>query len=286
MVSRPKAKSKTTARRRKGSGFRLKKFIPKASTRRRWFKRYRRAPAGLQIFIGLSVLIVVWLAVNLIYQVIRKPSELWFPVSSVLYRMPEQTWSTYESAFRKHSTAVMTPEFLAALAQVEGSGNPVVRTYWRFSLRKPEPFEVYRPASSAVGMYQITDGTFELARHYCVHDHVVVEDKPWDDVHTCWFNWLYTRVLASNAIEMTSAYLDRQVAGILSANHVTRASLQQKQELATLIHLCGAGSGNVYVRRGLHLAPGQKCGDHDARGYLQRVNGMKQLFARLSAQDS
>jgi hypothetical protein len=45
----------------------------------------------------------------------------------------------------------MTPDLLAALAQVEGSGNPVVRTYWRFSLTN-EPFENFRPASSAVGM--------------------------------------------------------------------------------------------------------------------------------------
>jgi hypothetical protein len=286
MATRPRVNAKSTSRHnRKSTGFRLKKFIPKASTRRRWFKRYRGAPAGMQIFIGLAALLVVWLAVNWIYQVIRKPSELWFPVSGVLYRMPAETWDTYESAFRKHSTAVMTPEFLAALAQVEGSGNPIVRTYWRFSLRKAEPFEVYRPASSAVGMYQLTDGTFAQARRYCVHHHVVVGDGPWDDPHSCWFNALYTRVLASNAIEMTSAYLDRQVADILGTNRITRATLQQKQELATLIHLCGAGAGNIYARRGLRLAPGQKCGDHDARGYLSRVNAMKQTFSRLSAQD-
>ena len=54
---------------------------------------------------------------------------------------------------------------------LEGSGNPVARTYWwwRFSWN---PFEVYRPASSAVGMFQITDGTFAEARRYCIHDHV------------------------------------------------------------------------------------------------------------------
>ncbi len=27
---------------------------------------------------------------------------------------------------------------------------------------------MYRPASSAVGMYQITDGTFAEARHLCI----------------------------------------------------------------------------------------------------------------------
>src|SRR4051795_5592892 len=155
---------------------------------------------------------IAMLLVNWSYQVMRKPSELFFPVSDALYKTPPETWKVYGSLFQEHATEVVTPALLAALAQMEASGNPVARTYWRWSFQR-SPFEVYRPASSAVGMYQMTDGTFAMARHYCVHDHVVVEDEPWDDVHTCWFNWLYTRVLASNAIEMTSAYLDRQVAG-------------------------------------------------------------------------
>ena len=57
----------------------------------------------------------------------------------------------------------MTPELLAALAQVEGAGNPVARTYWRWRLSW-NPLELYRPASSAVGMYQITDATFQEAK--------------------------------------------------------------------------------------------------------------------------
>ena len=69
----------------------------------------------------------------------------------------------------------MSPTLLAALAQVEGSGNPIVRTYWRLAF-STEPFEIYRPASSAVGMYQITDGTFADARHYCIHEHAVASD--------------------------------------------------------------------------------------------------------------
>jgi len=32
--------------------------------------------------------------------------------------------------FREYSTAAITPELLAALAQVEGAGNPLARTYW------------------------------------------------------------------------------------------------------------------------------------------------------------
>jgi len=44
----------------------------------------------------------------------------------------------------------VSAEFLAALAQVENDGNPIATTYWRWSWN---PFEVYRPASSALGMF-------------------------------------------------------------------------------------------------------------------------------------
>jgi hypothetical protein len=239
----------------------------------------------MQVVIGAALIIVLGLTVNWVYQVVRKPSELLFPISGTLYRTPPETWDTYASVFRKHATTAITAEFLAALAQVEGSGNPVVRTYWRWSLTH-KPFEVYRPASSAVGMYQITNGTFAEARRYCIHDHRVVADGPWNAFDSCWFNGLYTRVLATNAVELTSAYLDLQVARALAAGRIERASSQQKQDLAAVIHLCGAGAGERYARRGLRLVPGQRCGDHDVRGYVARVNAMKRVFLRLSASDS
>ena len=267
-------------RRRRGSL--LKRAWPSARLRRRWFRVFRRAPGGLQICAALGIAAVLFLAVNWVYQVIHKPSELFFPVSGALYKSPPETWNEYASLFENYSTDIMTPELLAALAQVEGSGDPIVRTYWRWSWSR-HPFEVYRPASSAVGMYQLTDGTFAEAKHYCIHDHHVVEDGPWDDWRSCWFNGLYMRVIPGNAIEMTSAYLDRAVNATLLAHHAQHASLQQKQDLAAVIHLCGAGAGDLYVRRGLRLTKGQKCGDHEARVYVGRVNAMKRLFTRLAA---
>ena len=179
-----------------------------------------------------------------IYQVVRKPSELFFPVSGTLNKTPAETWREYGPLFRSYSTEVMTAPLLAALAQVEGSGNPVARTYWRWSLT-PAPFDVYRPASSAVGMYQITDGTFREARRLCIRDHRVVEEGPWNDWNSCWFNWLYTRVIPSHAVQLTSAYLDRAVASVLERHAVRGATLARKQELAALIHLCGAGAGDL-----------------------------------------
>jgi len=131
-------------------------------------------------------------------------------------------------------------------------------------------------------MYQITDATFAEAKRYCIHDHVVVEDGPWNELGSCWFNSLYSRVVPTHAVELTSAYLDRHVASILERRRIAGATLQQKQDLAVVIHLCGAGAGDAYARRGFRLTAGQHCGDHDLRDYLARVNAMKRTFARLA----
>ncbi len=239
-------------------------------------------PLAVRVLVLAVVILLVWSAVNWTYQVLRKPTELFFPVSGALWKTPPETWRQYGSLFRGHSTAVMTPELLAALAQVEGAGNPVARTYWRWRLTW-NPLELYQPASSAVGMYQIIDPTFREARRYCIHDHVVVEDGAWHEWRSCWFNGLYTRVVPSHAVEMTAALLDRSVTSTMARQRIAGATLQQKQDLAAVIHLCGAGPGDAYARRGFRLTPGQKCGAHDVRGYLAQVNAMKRLFVRLAA---
>lgn len=228
------------------------------------------------------LLAILWAATNAVYQVARKPAELFFPVAGALDKLPADTWRTYRRIFRAHATSVMTPEFLAALAQVEGSGNPVARTYWRWRATW-DPFAVYRPASSAVGMYQITDGTFREAKRYCIHDHAVVEDGPWHDLRSCWFNALYLRVVPTHAVEMTSALLDRRVARIVERQRLAGATLAQKQDLAAVIHLCGAAAGEVYAGRGFRVTAAQRCGDHDVGAYLARVNAMKRVFLELAA---
>jgi hypothetical protein len=240
------------------------------------------APLAIRILVGALVILAVWSGANWAYQVLRKPTELFFPVSGALAKPPPETWRQYGPLFRGHATAVITPDLLAALAQVEGAGNPVARTYWRWRLTW-NPFEVYRPASSAVGMYQITDQTFREARRYCIHGHVVVEDGPWHDWNSCWFNSLYTRVVPSHAVELTAALLDRSVANMMGRQRIVAATLQQKQDLAAVVHLCGGGPADAYARRGFRLTAGQRCGDHDVRGYLAQVNAMKRQFVRLAA---
>jgi hypothetical protein len=219
--------------------------------------------------------------VNWIYQAIRKPVEVFAPVSAYLSKNPEFTWESYGSLFEKHSTNVISPEFLAALAQVEGNGNPIARTYWRWQWSW-NPFEVYRPASSALGMFQIIDGTFAEARKYCIRDHKVVADGPWYDLRSCWFNSFYTRTLPAHSIEMTAAYLHRSVVDTLAARRSAKVTVAQQQRLAAVIHLCGLKRGESFVKQGFRAMPGERCGTHSLQRYLTRVDLMKKRFARYS----
>jgi hypothetical protein len=225
------------------------------------------------VLVALLVGVTVLAAANWAYQLMRKPTEAFFPLDGVLAKTPAQTWREYGPLFRSHSTLTMTPELLAALAQAEGSGNPVARTYWRWRVSW-NPGEVYRPASSAVGMYQITDARFAEAKRYCIHDHTAVD--------SCWFNAFYFRVVPSHAIELTSAFLDRRVAQLLAQSRLA-ATLEQKQDLAAVVHLCGATVADAYARRGFRPASGERCGDHDLAGYLARLNVLKRAFLQMRA---
>jgi hypothetical protein len=258
---------------------------PTRAARRRWLRRARRAPLALQVLLAVLGAAGVALAVNAIYQVGRKPTELFFPVSGVLMKSPQESWGAYGTAFRRFATPAVPPELLAALAQVEGAGNPLVRTYWRWAWGM-KPFELYRPASSAVGMYQITDGTFAEARHYCIHHHALIQEGRWDDWGSCWFNSLYLRVVPRDAIELTAAYLDLKVNAILAQDPHHTASALQRQHLAAVVHLCGAAAGASYARRGFRFAEGQRCGAHDPREYLRRVDEMRAVFNRLAQSDA
>jgi hypothetical protein len=122
-----------------------------------------------------TLLLSLWLGVNWAFHAFYKPTEILFPLDRSLNKSPVETWRQYESLFREHATAVITPELLAALAQVEGGGNPVARTYWRWQLTW-NPLGLYQPASSAVGMYQITNGTFQEAKSYPDDGHTLLSN--------------------------------------------------------------------------------------------------------------
>jgi hypothetical protein len=262
----------------------------KRRARRRWYgflRRLRRwqrprwargklaaAPPAVRTVIVVALILVAFSLANLVYQIVRKPTELFFFVGRALDKTPTETWRQYEPLFREYSTSTITPELLAALAQVESTGNPVARTYWRWRLSW-NPFAVYTPASSAVGLYQMTDAAYAEARRHCIRRHVVVDAD-------CRLNSLHIRALPSHAIELAAVYLDRNVAAVLGQAPDTTATPQQKQDLAALIHLCGAGPAAAFARRGFQATAGERCGDHLVASYLAKVNAMKRQFLRLA----
>ena len=96
---------------------------------------------------------------------------------------------------------------------------------------------------------------------------------------------MYARVVPSHAIEMTSALLHRSVAGALAQHKVPAATLRQKQDLAAVIHLCGAARGEAFARRGFVPGAGERCGTQDLRSYLLQLHELKARFGALAAAD-
>src|ERR1700752_448458 len=84
--------------------------------RRRWHAVRRAlaillaAPLLIRLVVLGVVVVGLWWALNWASQVVRKPTELFFPVSGTLSKTPAQTWRSYGSLFREHSTVTMTPD--------------------------------------------------------------------------------------------------------------------------------------------------------------------------------
>ena len=243
---------------------------------RRLAAGWRALPGRARVLLALTVLAVLALS----YQVLKKPTEL-LGVVPTAAKGPSSTWSAYGALFRENATDLVTPELLAALVQVETAGDPFARTYWRWRFSW-NPLDLYGPASSAVGLLQLTDGAFAEARHLCIHDHRVVQQGPWRDPRACWFNDAYVRWVPSHAIEMTAAWLDQAVRAALG-ERLLRSTPDQRLRLAAVIHLCGRQRGTTFARRGFRARPGERCGDHSLALYVARVGDLAREFARLGA---
>jgi hypothetical protein len=221
------------------------------------------------------------LALGVAYQVARKPTELLAAVAPSSAKTPDSTWRAYGRLFDAHATEVVTPQLLAALAQVESAGDPLATPAWRFRWTW-NPLDVYGPPSSAVGLLQLTDGAYADARRLCIHDHRVARSGPWYDPRGCWLNALYLRTIPSHAIEMTAAALDDAVARIVAERLLFRATLEERRRLAAAVHLCGRERASAFAAHGFRARPGERCGEHELGPYLRRVERLSQEFERLA----
>jgi hypothetical protein len=106
---------------------------------------------------------------------------------------------------------------------------------------------------------------------------IVVEDG-------CSLTGFDSRVPPSRAIELTAVFLDRNATAILAHRPKGTASRQQTQELAAIIHLCGAGPAKGFARRGFRPIAAARCGDQEVATYLVQINAMTREFLRLAAE--
>ena len=139
MASRSHLRANRAApRRRRRRRIRLATVRRFARSRGRACRAFMRAvlasPPTVRAVVISVLILLLWLGVNWTYHAYSKPTEILFPFAHSFDKHPAETWNEYGSLFRKHATEVITPELLAALAQVEGGGNPVARTYWRWRL--------------------------------------------------------------------------------------------------------------------------------------------------------
>ena len=231
----------------------------------------------IRLLFAIIVGVTVLAGVNWVYQIYNNPVILFGMFSSGNYKSSNSTWKSYEHLFERHSTPIMTKEYLAALAQAESAGNPIITPEWKFRFTT-DFFKIYAPASTSAGLYQYTKPTFKDAKRFCIHNHKVALKGSILDLKSCWFNNFYSRLWPSHAIEMTSARLHYYVEKLLDNAGITNASLSDKHKLASIIHLCGTGRGKRFVASGFHFSSVPKCGSHSTKVYYNRINRIMRSY--------
>lgn len=214
---------------------------------------------------------------NFLWQIYQKPAEVVALLGWSENKSHSETWSTYSDFFEQYSTRIITPHFLAALAQIESGGNPLATPQWKFRLTD-RLSKIFSPQSSSVGLYQFTSGTFEKAKQYCIRNGEAQKAN-------CWLNTVYARIFPSHSIEVASAYLDTEVRRLMK-KHKKRLNKNMAQNLAGVIHLCGSHKAEIYFKSGFDVRSLGKCGSHNPRTYLKRLRQSRRAFKRLSQDET
>ena len=105
------------------------------------------------------ILVGSFFALNFLVQIGGKPAEALGMLGLGKSRSLAETWHDYSRDFRRHATEIASPTFLAAMAQVESSGNPLATPKWRFRW-SGSAWRWFSPESTSVGLFQLTDDAF------------------------------------------------------------------------------------------------------------------------------
>jgi hypothetical protein len=83
--------------------------------------KLKAVPKAIRALVIAAAVLTIFCATSLVYQVLHKPTEVFSPVSGEFNKTPIETWRRYAPLFGENSTASISPELLASLAQVEGA---------------------------------------------------------------------------------------------------------------------------------------------------------------------
>ena len=212
--------------------------------------------------------------------VIRKPAHLLTPITKYFYKVPSETWNSYQGIFTSYETETLDAPFLAALAQAESAGNPIATPYWEFNFQQ-DILSFFRPASSSLGIYQMTYDTFQDAKRFCFVDGKIVMDLNKKELKNCWSNDFKFRFSVTDSVHLTSARLSYYTESILT-KYRKKASIKQRQQTAAIIQLCGPGKGEQFARSGFAVNQMGSCGSHSVAAYIKRVFKYKQTFVTMA----
>lgn len=219
------------------------------------------------------------LALNFSWQIYQKPTETLSLIFGQQVKSPQQTWNDYGSEFKENSTLLLSPTFLAALAQIESGGDPFASPPWQWNWQRTWK-DWFAPISSSVGLYQFTRGTYEQARSFCIQNNQVVRTGQWFEWNTCWFNAFYMRFSPSDSIEMAASFLTHSLTKLLPKEQ--QVSSASAEKLAAIIHLCGEGVAQRFVNRLSAISTRHRCGTHSISTYLKKLQRTKKIFEGIA----
>lgn len=209
----------------------------------------------------LSSLSLIFLLVSFaVYHVYKHPSLVFYPVSVFFNKTTYETWEEYQDEFYYYGSKKVEPEFLGALAQTESMGNPFALTYWQLGWSS-NPLNWYRPASTATGILQVTQGTWKDMKQYCLGEGGVKYAK---NLGACPANMFRFRIFPTHAIHMVSAWFHKHSQPLALTGKLQRKYL-------SVLHLCGKSKAKLLRKKGFNLSKIGRCGSHNPRNYFAKV---------------
>ncbi|MCY4381444.1 MAG: hypothetical protein OXC40_07760, partial [Proteobacteria bacterium] len=181
----------------------------------------------------------------------------------------EQTWQAYQHLFTRFQTKHLTPYFLASLASELSQGRQWTQVSWQLTISY-QPWNLIQRVSSEFGLLQMSDQSFQHAKHYCLRRHQPVTIKKWYQLGGCPLNSMKTRASASHSLELAAARLQYFI------NHQVRLknipySQQNIKDLAAIRHLCGATYGERFIKSQFRLTNIHSCRDRVVADFLKSL---------------